>query len=184
MKRFGICTAIAAVITLFTAASTHAQQNQQGNWQERMKAEKIAFITSELELTSKEAEAFWPVYNQCCQEKAELQKAVKLAYKNLSKATTEGTADEKELGKLLNEYLKAKQAQMNSCQKNVEKYRNVMPEGKVAKLYVAEEKFRRQQIRSMKCGQSQAPCGKPQAPCGKAPAQGRGGAGRGFGYRR
>lgn len=179
MKRFGICTVIVAVITLFTAASTHAQQNQQGNWQERMKAEKIAFITSELGLTSEEAQAFWPVYNKCCQEKMELQKAVKEAFKNLSKAVNEGIADEKELGKLLDEYLKAKQAQMEYGHENAEKYRKVLPEAKVAKLYVAEEKFRRQQIRSMKCTQPQATCGKPQAPCGKTPGQGRG-----FGYRR
>ena len=65
-------------------------------------------------------------------------------------ALAEGSASEKEISRLLDEYLAAK---------------------KVAKLYVAEEKFRRQHIRNFKGGHK-GPGGAGQ------PAQGGNGSGR------
>lgn len=37
---------------------------QKGQREEKVKALKIAFITQRLQLTSEEAQRFWPVYNQ------------------------------------------------------------------------------------------------------------------------
>ena len=58
----------------------------------------------------------------------------------------------KEVPGLLDTYLsaiKAKDRVDNSC---AEKYRKVLPDEKVAKLYVAEERFRRQQIHKLHHG--------------------------------
>ena len=50
------------LFTLFTFSLAHAQ-NGNGQRIEKIQALKIAFITQKLDLTSAEAEKFWPVYN-------------------------------------------------------------------------------------------------------------------------
>jgi hypothetical protein len=148
MKNFRILAAVAAFIMI--TVSSNAQGPKQGNWQDRVMAEKIAFITSALELTPEEAQTFWPVYNQIEAQKKETQKVVKEAYKALTKALEEGTASDKEIDRLLDNYLAAKQAQKESGKGDATKFRKVLSSQKVAKLYIAEENFRRHHIRNMK----------------------------------
>ena len=51
------------IITLFLILGFWGISNAQENHRERIKAYKTAYITQELDLSSKEAEKFWPVYN-------------------------------------------------------------------------------------------------------------------------
>jgi len=51
------------IIILFLTIGFWGNSNAQGNHRERIKAYKTAYITQELDLSSKEAEEFWPVYN-------------------------------------------------------------------------------------------------------------------------
>ena len=51
------------IITLFLILGFWGTCNAQENHRERIKAYKTAYITQELDLSSKEAEKFWPVYN-------------------------------------------------------------------------------------------------------------------------
>ena len=148
MKRF----ALMAVIALLSFSSAHAQSEKHNNWHQKMMSEKIAFITMKLNLTPEEAQVFWPVYNQISKEKFELQKQVKVAYMELKKALNEGTASDKEIDKLLDKYLEAKLAAEMSGKGEADKYRKVLSGKKVAKLYIAEESFRRQHINSIKGG--------------------------------
>ena len=45
-------------------SAIHAQDFNKGNRTEKVQALKIAFITQKLELTSDQAQKFWPVYNR------------------------------------------------------------------------------------------------------------------------
>ena len=132
-------------ITLFSMSAT-AQPKE--NWKERIQSEKIAFITMELDLTPEEAQVFWPVYNQIEKNRGESQKAVTASYRALLEALKSDTATEKEIDKLLDEYLAAKLAQKTSGKDDAAKFRKVLSSKKVAKLYVAEENFRRHHIRN------------------------------------
>lgn len=140
-----------AVIALLSITNIQAQ-SKKSEWQEKVMSEKIAFITTELELTPEEAQVFWPVYNQVTKENNESHKAMMAAYRAMTKALEEGTASDKEIGQLLDEYLAAKQKNNNAGNDDVEKYRKVLPAKKVAKLYIAEENFRRHHIRNFKSG--------------------------------
>lgn len=51
------------IITLFLILGFWGNANAQENHRERIKAYKTAYITQELDLSSKEAEKFWPIYN-------------------------------------------------------------------------------------------------------------------------
>ena len=116
---------------------------------EKIKAQNVAFITSEVGLTSKEAEAFWPVYNKIEEQQKELRKAEIDAYKELDKALAEGSGN---VSALLDKYLKAKEANVNLHVKNAKDYKKILPAEKAAKFFTCEEKFRRQQIGRMMGG--------------------------------
>ncbi len=52
------------ILTLCSFLIVHAQKKGGGGEGDKIQALKIAFITQKLELTSEEAQKFWPVYNQ------------------------------------------------------------------------------------------------------------------------
>lgn len=145
MKRFIILSFFLSTL-LFTSAN--AGNNSQGDWKQRIMSEKIAFLTMELGITPKEAQAFWPVYNQVEQERDEAVRKVFQTFKEMEDAVAAGKS-EKEVSKLLNNYLDALEKQGDIESKAAEKYAKVLPMEKMAKLYVGEEKFRRQQIRRL-----------------------------------
>lgn len=149
MKHMRFITAVLAASVLFSAAS-NAQPKGKRDWHEKMKSEKIAFITTELELTPEEAQVFWPVYNQIAEEARKSNKTAAEAFKALTDALEDKAATDDQINKLLDEYLAAKLAKNASEKSEVEKYRKVLPAKKVAKLYTAEEKFRRHHIRNFK----------------------------------
>ena len=172
MKNFRIFAAVAA-FAIISVSSAFAQPNKQ-NWHEKMMSEKIGYLTAELELTPEEAQVFWPVYNKIAEKNKEQNKAVGEAYKALTQALKEGTASDKEIDKLLDQYLVAKQAQKENGKNDAAQYRKVLPSKKVAKLYIAEENYRRHQINRMK------PQHGPQAD-GRGPKGPRGPHGEGQG---
>ena len=133
------------LMVLILAAPAMEAQDKKKDWNDRWKAEKIAFLTDAMELTSAEAEKFWPVYNRCECEKKNSFKAVINAYKALDEALQAGKEDD-EINILLNKYLDAQNSGKDIDSKYVLEYRKILPEKKVAKLYIAEESFRRRQI--------------------------------------
>ena len=123
------------IIRLIAAAAAIAisagAMSAQDKWQERINNEKIAFLTSEMDLTTQEAQAFWPIYNEAKNEKEKLFREVMKAYKALDEGI--------KAGKTENE---ADERYMQSCLK-------VLPAEKVARLLIGEEKFRRNQIHKL-----------------------------------
>jgi hypothetical protein len=141
----------ASVLILTSAISAFAEERFQDNWKEKIMSEKIAFLTMEIGITPEEAQVFWPVYNQVDKERDEAIRSVFRSYKAVEDAVAAGKG-EKELNKLLDEYLAALKAQGEVEQKAYKEYAKVLPVEKLAKLYVAEEKFRRQHIRKLHGG--------------------------------
>ena len=149
MKRTFILSFVLAFILGTTAMS--ASDSHQNDWKQKMMSEKIAFLTVELGITPEEAQVFWPVYNQIDKERDEAMRKVFKAFKALEDATSAGKG-EKEISKFLNEYLEALEAQGTVEQNAYKEYSKVLPVEKLAKLYVGEEKFRRQHIRRLHGG--------------------------------
>lgn len=146
MKRMIIMAAAALLICTGSMAQDNAKCKT--DWKEKMMSEKIGFLTMELNLTPEEAQDFWPIYNA---EGQKLDAAIKQtfkAYHSMRKALDEGKS-QKEIEKCLEDYLAAQKEQKAIESGTAEQYKKVLPIEKVAKLYVAEEKFRRQHIRSL-----------------------------------
>ena len=64
-----ILFAIAATLALAAGTAMAQDDKARNDWQEKMKAQKIAYLTDRMDLTSEEATLFWPVYNRAEKEK-------------------------------------------------------------------------------------------------------------------
>lgn len=139
------------------ALNLNAQPNQQKeDWKEKLQSVKIAFLTAEIGLTPTEAQNFWPIYNSVSEELDKAMRSTFHSYMELEKALNENKSD-KEVSKCLERYLDALSSQDEIRSDSVEKYRKILPDTKIAKIFVAEEKFRRQQIRRMQQHAGQKP---------------------------
>ncbi|MBQ9820457.1 MAG: hypothetical protein IJM60_09290 [Bacteroidales bacterium] len=129
----------------FSAGAQNEAMQRHKEWHEKMKAEKIAYLTNAVGLTSAEAEKFWPVYNKAEMEKFQAFRKIMETYKALDDAVKAEKKD-KEIEKLLDAYLSSLSAEKAIDAKYTKQYRAILPEIKVAKLFLAEESFRRSQI--------------------------------------
>jgi len=135
---------------LFTFSSAIGQnQSHEDRW-EKMKAEKVAFLTTQLALTSAEAEKFWPIYNEMEKQRWDAQKARRELENKVSEA--EESLSENEVVKLTRDFAgsMAKEGALMSGYN--EKLLKVIPAKKVLKLYKAENEFRMNMIRKYRDG--------------------------------
>ena len=135
---------------LFIFSSAIGQdQSHEARW-EKMKAEKVAFLTTKLALTSAEAEKFWPIYNEMEKQRWDAQRARRELENKVSEA--EESLSENEVIKLTRDFAgsMAKEGALMSGYN--EKLLKVIPAKKVLKLYKAENEFRMNMIRKYRDG--------------------------------
>lgn len=144
-------TLMISALMIAGAGQVQAQKKCDEGWKEKMMSEKIAFLTHELNITPMEAQTFWPVYNKIEKEKDEARHEAFKAHKAMYAALEEGKS-EKELSSLLDSYVAAKVRQDELDNAAAEAYKEVLPLEKVVRLYVAEEKYRRQYINKLHKG--------------------------------
>jgi hypothetical protein len=129
--------------------STFAQQGQQHRYgqkgnNEKIEAQRIAFITQELELTPDEAKAFWPVYNEYDAKRHELRRTFKDA-NDIHKPEIEKLS-EKEASQMLDNQIIEAQKLLDLRKEYHSKFKSVLPAIKVLKLYDAEREFQKMLI--------------------------------------
>ena len=142
-----IACLVAALMLLPLCSFGHQPEGKRSH-KEQWIAQKIAYLTEVMDLTAEEAQVFWPIYNKAEKEKREAYKAVKQAYANLDKGLQEGKG-KKEIKDLIRQYTEALEATQSIDSKYVTQYERVLPVEKVAKLFIGEETFRRQQIQRL-----------------------------------
>ena len=143
MKRILSFIAVALFAGSFLTANAGIRCGEE--WKEKIRSEKIAFLTMEMNITPEEAQLFWPVYNQVELAKDAALEELINTYKALNAAIENGNNVED----CLNAYLKAQETLRNVENEAAEQYKTVLPVEKLAKLYIGEEKFRRQHIRNL-----------------------------------
>jgi len=106
---------------------------------EKVRADKKLFVAANMELTESEAKAFWPVYEKYQNElfllrsrTAKLIKDYAEAFKDLSNETAR---------KLLDESLTIESLGMKLRKSYLPKFRQILPEKKVARYYQIENKI-------------------------------------------
>lgn len=114
----------------------------QGPVRDRIKTLKVAFITERVGLTSKEAQQFWPIYNEHEEtlenirqrERRELQARI---------SGTQGLSDS-DAEALLNNMLELQNERHRAEQEFISDIRTVIPAKKVLLLIKAEDDFKKQ----------------------------------------
>ena len=125
---------------LFSAATFAQGPGDAGDRREKVEAAKIAFITRELNLTPQEAQVFWPVYNQFQDEMKAINK--KRATELLDDKLNFDNMSDAELAKAIDNEFYYQQQELDLKKKYNEQFKKVLPVRKVAKYWVAEQKFK------------------------------------------
>ena len=155
MKKVISVIAIAMLVSVAAFAQNDNPKKKGANpdWREKVRAEQVAHITSDLNLTEAEAQKFWPVYNDVQAKRRDVYKASFEAMKSLREKIEAGEDVSNELEK----YLDSKKSIEEFDRGAVKEYKRVLPTEKVAKLILSEEQFRHNQI-----GKLGGPQGGPQ----------------------
>ena len=133
-------------IVLTFCFSTNAQKRK--GHKEKIKLLKISYLTEQLDLTSSEAEKFWPVYNEHSKNildfMAKKSDAIK---KELSVVKEIDSIDEKKALTLFNltQYLERKK--FEERENYIKKLKTILPIKKILKLQIAEKEFGRKLMR-------------------------------------
>lgn len=114
---------------------------------EEIEAQKVAYITTKLDLTTEESKDFWPIYNEREKELKEVRKELRANFKEGK--DMEDMTDE-EVKKLMEDVFKLKKKELEIEEKYNTKFQTVLPVKKVAKLHMAEKEFNAEVLKAWK----------------------------------
>jgi Spy/CpxP family protein refolding chaperone len=138
---------ILPILLFLVSFSFYAQNDKSDEKREKIKAYKVSFLTTELELTSTEAEKFWPVYNAYDDKQFELRHEKMKTYLKRLDDDNINSLSEKDASALL--------AQIESTDKELyllrEKYtanlKKILSAKKILKLKKSEDDFNRKLLK-------------------------------------
>lgn len=107
---------------------------------ERLTAYKVAFFTKRLNLTTEEAQRFWPVYNDLQKKKNAIQAERAAIYRNIN--LNELNVSEKEIIEAGDRLVSLDVQEASLTAEYHKKFREVLSPIKVARLYQAENQYR------------------------------------------
>jgi hypothetical protein len=112
---------------------------------EKIKAEKISFFTSKLDLTPSEAQAFWPVYNEFEKKRFDVQSQIH----DFERMPDEKFASlsEPEMEKLSKSYIESFEREGTLRKEYHNQFMKILPIKKVLLMYRSENEFRSHLIR-------------------------------------
>jgi len=113
---------------------------------DQIKSMKVAFITTELNLSSEESEKFWPIYNAYDEKLYELRGNKMRQYINRMEQNMEQLSD-KEADNLLSDIQKAEDELHQLRKKLIVDLKGIISAVKILKLKKAEEDFNRNLLR-------------------------------------
>lgn len=108
---------------------------------DNIEAMKIAFLTKKLDLSPEEAQQFWPVYNQYTDKLQEIRKKRRMDNKEAKHNFDE--MSDKDVEQAVDNEIVFRQKELDLQKEYHSKFKAVLPIKKVAKLYQAEEQFKR-----------------------------------------
>lgn len=151
----------------FAAMQMMAQPKDMERKRETMKAMKVGYITQELNLTSAEAEKFWPVYNELDTKIETLRKSNKDLMRTVTRDDVKiEDVPDAELQNMMLKTFETEEGIIKAKKEYHEKFIKVLGVQKTAKLYKAEMDFHRDMVRKSKGGGEK---GKQTSPTYPAP---------------
>ena len=135
------------VLSFFQITIINAQRSDNRPARADIEAQKIAFITSELNLTPQESQDFWPLYNAYRSDLQKLRKSEKMIR---AEKTQAHKPSEKELDAAIKQEFANDRRKIDLDEKYFELYKTVLPISKVVAFYQAERDFKRELLKVLK----------------------------------
>jgi Spy/CpxP family protein refolding chaperone len=128
---------------LLISVTIYGQNERLREKKDQIKAMKVAYLTNELNLTSVEAEKFWPVYNAYDDKQFEVRHQKMRTYaKKLNDGSLDSMSDKEALS-FLNQIENTDEEQYLLRKKFNTAIRNILPPTKILKLRKSEVDFDR-----------------------------------------
>ncbi|MEI7595470.1 MAG: Spy/CpxP family protein refolding chaperone [Bacteroidota bacterium] len=126
-----------------------AQNPEFDEKREKLEAQKIAYITTQLSLTPEESAAFWPIYNKMEQEKRTMMKECHKGIHEKGKPDIKNMTDD-QLIKLSSMEFESQQKMLDLRKKYHQEFLKVLSIKKVMLLYEAEKDFKKELLKKLK----------------------------------
>ncbi|MGD0340911.1 MAG: hypothetical protein ABSA76_04280 [Bacteroidales bacterium] len=136
----------AAFLIILMTISVSLAKGQNPNM-EKLNAYKIAFFTKKMNLSSEEAEKFWPLYNEFQDKKFRIQQERVLLNRNFNQ--NGGTMSDKELTEAGDKYIALEVQETSLSQEYHNKFKEILPPAKIIRLYQAENQYKLQLLNQL-----------------------------------
>jgi len=134
------------ILIFFLSFTAFAQPDDK--MKERIKAQKIAFITEWVNLTPEEAQKFWPIYNAY---EITLEKIRSEDLKDIRRQMmTNDDMSDAEADALLEKFIEAENNMHKAKVKLIDDLKKVLPSYKIIKLKAAENAFNKRLLDRLK----------------------------------
>ena len=146
------------ILVLVMTTFSFGQQKKEGKpTKEKIKAMQIGYITEKLSLTSEEAQKFWPIYNEFDDKMEAIRKEMRTPNKE---GFSIDDMNDAEVEKMVNAHIIVRQKELDIQKEYHTKFKAVLPIKKVAKLYKADQDFKRDLLQKIKNYKGENPEGK------------------------
>jgi len=136
------------ILFAFGYLTTMAQSNDR---LERLKALKVAFISEKLDLSSKEAQSFWPIYNKYTDDSETIRQNQRDEYRqNVKRGERLSDLPDEVSEKFVASFLSAEEKQLNLKKQLVSNLKSVISSKKIWRLIRAEDDFKQKMIEEYK----------------------------------
>jgi len=135
---------VTVILTVFFGANIAAQNVNR----ERLDAYKIGFLTKRLNLTTQEAEKFWPVYNEYQDQKTKIQLERQEINRNFNQ--NELNMSDREMTEAGDRIIALEFSEAGLAQEFHNKIKAILSPVKVLRLYQAENQYRLQLLKELR----------------------------------
>lgn len=145
-----VISTIAILLVSFSLFAQEDKMEKDKDFKEKMEQiqnAKIAFFTTEINLTPAEAEVFWPIYNQFTETVRNAHKETRRSFNELTKLKEKGGYTDAQMKQLIDHYIECWVAEGKVQEDYLARFYSVLPVDKVASMYMAEEGFRMKMIK-------------------------------------
>ena len=138
------------IILIMISVVNFAQNGQRLNKiKDKINAQKVAYITKELDLTPQEAQQFWPVYNEFETQRKAINKDFK--GQNIEERQIDfNTLSDKDALEMADNHIILAQKVLDIRKKYHAELKKVLPAKKLLKLYQAEKDFNKFLLKEIK----------------------------------
>ena len=145
---------IATLLFIMIFSTIAAQENPK---MERIKTLRIAFISEKLDLTTDEAQKFWPVYNEFENKQVLVRKQKRVIMQKLKRKDSNAIS-ENDMNQMLVDSENLESEIQNNRKQFVKNLKGILPVKKILLLRQSEDEFKRKmlnQISKRRAGRSQ-----------------------------